>query len=75
MVLNSFDFIITTSISDSECMWVYDCASVRLKGRCPNPNVARVVLIVLSEGMRQRAEERQRTKKQRARGGILRGRS
>ena len=31
-VLNPFDLIITTSTSDSE--------SMRLKGRCPNPNVA-----------------------------------
>ena len=36
--LNSFDFITATSTSDGECMWVYVGVSVRLKGRCPNPN-------------------------------------
>ena len=42
LVSSSFDFIITTSTSDKECVWVCDCVSVRLKGRCPNPNVAPV---------------------------------
>ena len=32
-VLRSFDFITATSPSDSECVWVYDCVSVSLKGR------------------------------------------
>ena len=38
-VLSSFDFIMTTSTGDSECMRVRESVSVRLKGRCPNPNI------------------------------------
>ena len=36
-VLSSFDFIIAASTRDSECVRV----SVRLKGRCQNPNRSR----------------------------------
>ena len=31
--MNSFDFITATSTSDSDCMWVYDCVSVRVRER------------------------------------------
>ena len=61
MVLSAFDFIITTSTSDSECMWVYDCVR-EVEGQMPNPK-RRTTLA--SRDKRERSTERAARKRKR----------